>query len=134
MRIDEDDGRSGGRGHRWLICHVGVSFGRDKRGIGVALWRRGDLGAPSWGFAQVPPLLAVEVAGRDDREPYLREKAAWYLARGVTLVWLVLPDPREVVVVSGDEERRYGLGEELAAHGALPDLTPAVADFLRQLG
>jgi Uma2 family endonuclease len=113
---------------------IGVSFGRDKRGIDVAVWRRSDVGTPSWGFAQVPPLLAVEVAGQDDREPYLRDKAAWYLARGVTLVWLVLPASREVVVLAAGQETRHGIGQELGSHDALPGLEPAVADFFRQLG
>ena len=49
------------------------------------------MGHPTSGFAVVPPLLAIEVAGQDDREPYLREKAAWYLARGVEIVGLSCP-------------------------------------------
>ncbi len=112
---------------------IGVAWGPDKRGIDVAVWRRSDLDAPTWGFARVAPLLAVEVAGQDDREPYLREKAAWYLARGVKFVWLVLPEMREVIVLLGGQETRYRVGQRLAAHEALPGLAPAVADFFRQL-
>jgi Uma2 family endonuclease len=112
---------------------IGVAFGRDRRGIDVAIWRRRDLGPSSQGFARVPPLLAIEVAGRDDREPYLREKGAWYLARGVTIVWLVLPETREVIVLSKGSENRYGPDQELAATEALPGLAPVVADFFRQL-
>ena len=112
---------------------AGVAFGEDKRGIDIAVWRRADVGQPTSGFAVVPPLLAIEVAGQDDREPYLREKAAWYLARGVEIVWLVLPDTRKVVVLTAGQERRYRIGESLAANVVLPGLTPAVADFFRQL-
>ncbi len=113
---------------------IGVSWPDGKRGIDVAVWRRNDLGPNTGGFVRVPPLLAVEIAGELDRESYLVDKAHWYLARSVAIVWLVLPETREVVVLADDAERRYGIGETLAAHPALPGLAPTVADFFRQLG
>lgn len=129
----------------WSLTHpefvvggneVGVAFGRDKRGIDVAVWRRADLGPRTGGFVRVPPVLAVEVAGQDDREPYLRDKARWYLERGVAVVWLVLPETREVLVLSGSpatrHDSRHGVGDQLPAHEALPGLTPEVAAFFSQ--
>ncbi len=83
----------------------------------------------------MPPVLAVEVAGQDDREPYLREKAHWYLERGVA-VWLVLPETREVLVLSGSasarQESRHGASDQLPAHEALPGVTPEVVAFFSQ--
>jgi Uma2 family endonuclease len=128
---------------RWLDDHpeffvggneAGLLFGRDVRGAEVAVWRREAVGPLTGGYVRVPPILAVEVAGREENEPALRAKAAWYLARGVQVVWLVLPATREVVVVGPEGERRQGPGERLGAHPALPGLEPAVEAFFRQLG
>ncbi len=112
---------------------AGVAFGRDKRGIDAAVWKRATLGPRTGGFRRVPPLLAVEVAGQNEDEALLLDKAQWYLAHGVTIVWLVLPETREVVVLMGEQESRYRMGQRLAPHDALPDLAPGVADFFRQL-
>ncbi len=72
-----------------------------------------------------------EVAGQNEDEALLLDKAQWYLAHGVTIVWLVLPETREVVVLIGEQETRYRMGQRLAPHDALPDLAPGVADFFR---
>jgi Uma2 family endonuclease len=77
--------------------------------------------------------LAVEVAGQDEDERALREKAAWYLAHGVSVVWLVLPESREVLQLRSDGELRFGVGTALPANEALPGLTPAVPEFFSQL-
>ena len=99
---------------------AGMKLGRDVRGADAAVWRRGDLGAATAGFARVPPVLAVEVAGREEREGLLRDKARWYLDAGVEVVWLVLPETREVLVLTRDAETRHGLGQTLGAHPTLP--------------
>jgi Uma2 family endonuclease len=111
---------------------AGMRLGGDSRGADVGVWRRqpGPLGG---GFWREPPLLAVEVAGCDDTLEALREKAAWYLAHGVPVVWIVLPDEREVVVVSAAGETRHRMGERLPPHSDLPDLTPDVAELFRQV-
>jgi Uma2 family endonuclease len=78
---------------------AGMKLGADIRAADAAVWRRSDLG-PSRGKMRVsPPVLAVEVAGQDEDEAVLREKARWYLSHGVAIVWLALPGEREVVVV-----------------------------------
>jgi len=82
---------------------------------------------------RVPPILAVEVAGREEGERELRTKARWYLEHGVQVMWLVLPKTREVVVMRADGEERYGLGDRLAADVRLPGLEPAVSEFFDQL-
>lgn len=81
---------------RWLDDHpdffvgandAGMMFGRDVRGTEGAVFWRDALGPISGGYSRVPPILAVEVAGREEGEPELRVKAAWYLSRGVRVVW-----------------------------------------------
>ncbi|MCI0636206.1 MAG: Uma2 family endonuclease, partial [Actinobacteria bacterium] len=72
---------------RWLDEHpefvvggneAGMTFGRDVRGAEAAVWRRETLGSPTGGYVRVPPILAVEVAGREEGERELRTKAGWY--------------------------------------------------------
>jgi Uma2 family endonuclease len=81
----------------------------------------------------VAPVLAVEIAGEDEGEGALREKAGWYLRQGVRLIWLVLPDTREVLVISSDGERRLGRGERIGTTELLPGLEPEVARLFAQL-
>jgi Uma2 family endonuclease len=110
---------------------AGVHIGDDTRGADAAISRRADLGPRTGGFRTVPPLLAVEVAGRDERE--LRDKAGWYFRAGVPLVWIVLPESREVVVLTHEGARRYGIGDRLPPDARLPELAPAVDEFFVQV-
>ena len=103
------------------------------RAADAAIWRRAGLGSYRGGLRRVAPVLAVEVAGDDELEQALREKADWYLGAGVQVVWIVLPELREVLVVTSAGERRWQLGETLPPHTALADLTPQVADFFVQI-
>ena len=112
---------------------AGMLLAGDVRGAEAAVWRRADRGPLTGGYVRVPPLLAVEVAGREEGERELRAKARWYLRHGTGLLWLVLPKSREVVVIAPDRERRYGAGERLAAEATLPDLQPEVDEFFFQL-
>ncbi len=112
---------------------AGMILGEDVRGADAAIWRRADLPPLHGGFHRVPPVLAVEVAGRDDTESVLRDKAAWYLAHGVTTVWLVLPATREVVVITQGAETRHGGEERLPAPSGLDELEPRAAEMFVQI-
>ena len=112
---------------------AGMRLGDDSRGADAAIWRRAEDDTYHGGFRRVPPLLAVEVAGRDENASELREKARWYLGAGVPIVWIVLPPEREVIVVTGEGERRYGASERLPANPALPDLAPMAGEFFVQI-
>jgi Uma2 family endonuclease len=112
---------------------AGLRLGDDSRGADAAVWRRGDLAAYTGGFRRVPPVLAAEVGGRDEGEAQLREKARWYLDAGVEVVWLLLPESREIVVLTGAHERRHRTGEVLPSHASLPGLAPAVDELFRQV-
>jgi Uma2 family endonuclease len=111
----------------------GIRLGDATRAADAAVWRRTALGRPEPVFAHVPPLLAAEVAGRDEGEPALIDKARWYLGVGVEVVWVLLPEQREVIAITAAGARRYGTGEQLAADARLPGLTPAVDELFRQV-
>lgn len=113
---------------------AGMRLHGDTRGADAAVWRRADLGAYRGKLRRVPPLLAIEVAGEDEDEAALREKADWYLRNGVEVVWLVLPDSREVAVLTGAAEQRCSLGDTCPPHPSLPGLTPRVDEFFIQIG
>lgn len=112
---------------------AGMKLGGEVRAADVAVWRRSDLGGRGRGLRRAAPVLAVEVAGVDDELTSLREKAAWYLGRGVEVVWLVLPETRSVVVITPSGESEHGRGEALPSIASLPGLSPSVASFFGQI-
>jgi len=112
---------------------AGMMLGKDVRGAEGAVWRRDAVLPLTARCIRVPPILAVEVGGREEGEPELREKAQWYLGRGVAVVWLVLPKTRDVLVVTAGGETRHAVGDRLTPDPALPGLAPAVERFFRQL-
>jgi len=112
---------------------AGMQLGSDIRAADAAVWSRVEVGPSIGRLRHVPPLLAVEVAGQDEDEAVLREKAHWYLNHGVGVVWLVMPEGRSVVVVLAGGESRHMSGERLPQHEHLPDLQPDVARFFTQL-
>src|SRR6266852_5369533 len=70
---------------------AGMLLRDDVRAADAAVLRRADMGPVRPGVWRVPPLLAAEVAGRDEGEEALREKARWYLEMGVLVAWILLP-------------------------------------------
>lgn len=112
---------------------AGMILGGDARAADAAVWRRVDAEPRSGGFRRVAPVLAVEVAGRDEREATLMPKAVWYLEHGACCVWLVLPDPRHVVVVTAEGAARKSADDMVSAQGHLPELAIAVSALFAQL-
>ena len=111
---------------------AGMLLEGEVRAADAAVWRRADVEAGS-AFPRRAPILAIEVAGRDDDMSYLAEKAKWYLSRGVTVVWLLDPTQREVRVVTRDATCELGRGDRIPAHPELPELTPDVSDLFAQV-
>ncbi len=124
------------REHREFVLgtnEAGMRLGGATRAADAAIWRRSEVGARTGGYRTVPPVLAVEVAGLDDDEAYLRDKARWYLDQGVRVVWILLPAIREVVVMTESGQSRHARGEVLPAIPELPDLAADVAILFDQL-
>lgn len=112
---------------------AGMRLGDDTRGADAAVWLRRDIGKLTSGYVRVPPILAVEIEGRYEGPLALHDKAYWYLDHGVSIVWLLHPTCRHVVVVTRTSETRHEMGDRLPPHVELPDLTPEVADLLQQV-
>ena len=72
---------------------AGMILGKDVRGAEGAVWRRDAVFPLTGGYMRVPPILAVEVGGREEGEPELRAKAQWYLDHGVAVVFFRQLDP-----------------------------------------
>lgn len=111
---------------------AGMLLDGDVRAADAAVWRRdpSHVGGTFW---RVPPVLAVEVAGEEDDERSLRQKARWYLNRGVEVVWLVFPAERFVKVVGRSATRTFRAMDKLPSPRSLPGLTPQVRDLFFQL-
>ncbi len=112
---------------------AGMRLGGATRAADAAIWRKVDARHRTGGLRLAPPLLAAEVAGRYEPEPSLRDKAGWYLGAGVQVVWIVLPQAREVVVLTEESEGRLCAGDRLTEHSALPDLRPFVDELFIQI-
>jgi len=112
---------------------AGMLLGSNTRGADGAIWRRAELGPIHAGLPRVPPVLAAEVAGRDEGKTQLREKARWYLDEGVAVVWVLLPREREVLVITRAGESRHRLGERLPPDPHVPDLVPSVDELFTQI-
>jgi Uma2 family endonuclease len=112
---------------------AGMRIGGATRAADAAIWDRDSAGPRTGGFRRTPPILAVEVAGDDEPEDLLRTKAAWYLAAGVRVVWLVFPTSRSVVVITKSGESRHGSGETLPEQSQLAGLAPNVDELFVQI-
>ena len=112
---------------------AGMQLHDDVRGADAAIFRRTKGETYEGGVQLRPPVLAVEVGGRYEGEADLREKSRWYLGVGVPIVWIVLPKTREVVVVTSDGERRFGVGERLPGDPRLPGLAPLTDELFVQI-
>lgn len=119
----------------WVLGtnEAGIRLHGATRAADAAIWRRADLGSYHGGLRRVPPILAVEVAGDDEAEAALREKARWYLDVGTVVVWIVLPEAREVLVMTRSGEQRFGAGTVLPAQPELPDMQAGVDELFTQI-
>jgi Uma2 family endonuclease len=90
-------------------------------------------GPPSEDSGHVAPILAVEVAGQDEDESALRDKARWYLEHGVSVVWLVIPEHRTLHVLTASGESKHSGTDLLPPHERLPGLVPSVTQFFLQI-
>jgi Uma2 family endonuclease len=76
------------------------------------------------------PDLAVEIKSPDDSVRQLREKAEFYLANGVAVVWLVYPEQRMVEIYSLDGDVEILLEGDIVTGGeVLPGFSMPVTDI-----
>ena len=76
------------------------------------------------------PDLAVEVKSPDDSYIKMRNKAAFYIANGCRMVWLVFPEKKFVEVYEPDVDVQILTEDEVIKGGSvLPGFTLAVRDI-----
>lgn len=83
------------------------------------------------GIPEIAPDLVAEVVSSFDRMYDVQEKVSVYLAAGVPLVWVVLPQQRIVHVFHGSDPtivRQVRMGEELDGGDVLPGFRLPLAD------
>jgi Uma2 family endonuclease len=126
-------------GRYYVVTDAGVILERDPdtvRGPDVAVYddaQHYDDIAPK--YAEVPPLLAVEILSPHDRADQVTKKINDYLRSGVALVWLVDPEAREVTVYTHDSgPRLHDAKQTLSGGDVLPGFKCKVADFFRLPG
>ncbi|MBL8133581.1 MAG: Uma2 family endonuclease [Anaerolineae bacterium] len=72
------------------------------------------------GPAPYMPDLAVEVQSPDDNPRVMAEKAAYYLAHGSRMVWLIYPSLQTVEVLTAGKRQRLTLKDALTGGDMLP--------------
>jgi Uma2 family endonuclease len=78
------------------------------------------------------PDLAVEIKSPNDTYQRLRDKAAYYLANGTRIVWLVYPEKRAVEVQTLDDFDYVSEDGTLDGGDVLPGFTMPVRDIFPQ--
>ena len=82
------------------------------------------------GYNRIPPDIVVEVLSPNDRRRAIQEKISEYITAGTTLVWVVDPVARTVMVYNSNL-RGVELGENDTITGGdvLPGFACRVAEF-----
>ncbi|HEX6984732.1 MAG TPA: Uma2 family endonuclease, partial [Planctomycetaceae bacterium] len=76
------------------------------------------------GYPETPPVLAVEILSPSDRLGKVVRKVTQYLNSGVSLVWVVDPEAKDVTAYrAGHDPLVIDAGGELAGGDVLPGLT-----------
>jgi Uma2 family endonuclease len=82
------------------------------------------------GYLETIPDLVVEVGSKNDRIADLRAKAELYLKAGVTLVWVIDPGKKNVVIYRKKQKaRELRVGDTLTAEGVIPGFRIAVEEL-----
>jgi Uma2 family endonuclease len=76
------------------------------------------------------PDLAIEIQSPGDTVKEMREQAAYYLAHGTRLVWLVFPRKRYIEIYCPGEEMEIAFGGDvLEGRSVLPGFTLSVEEI-----
>mgnify|MGYP003387788438 FL=1 len=86
----------------------------------------------SHGAAPYMPDLAAEVQDEDQSDKYMADKAAYYLANGSSMVWLVYPKNQLVEVLTPGARFLLSAEDTLEGGDVLPGFSLAVRDLFAQ--
>lgn len=81
------------------------------------------------GVADFMPDLAVEVQSPDDSPKAMLDRAQFYLANGVKMVWLVYPRQRIVEILTPDARDLLTLDDTIDGGAVLPGFSVPVANL-----
>lgn len=85
------------------------------------------------GAANYLPDLAVEIPSPKDSLKAMSDKAAFYLANGTRMVWLVYPDKRLVEVLTPTSRELLADGETISGRDVLPNFVLSVSEVFRRV-
>jgi Uma2 family endonuclease len=75
------------------------------------------------GFIEIPPELAVEIISPSDRYADVLEKVQIYLNWGVSAVWVVEPEQRQIMVHTAEQIVRVHGDDALVGGDAIPNFS-----------
>jgi len=103
--------------------------------VAFVSWARlPDGQVPDMPIPRLVPDLAIEVLRGSNTAAEMRGKRQEYFAAGVTLVWMVEPEERRVIVFTGpDQGVTYAASDVLEGGTVLPGFSLAVADLFAEL-
>jgi Uma2 family endonuclease len=79
------------------------------------------------------PDLAIEIQSPDDTIKSLRDKAAYYLSKNVSMVWLIFPSKRLLEIYTPDEQEVLTVTDTLTDLSLLPSFALNVSDVFAGL-
>lgn len=98
--------------------------------LSVILTSRLPLGEFPEGHLRIPPDIAIEILSPNDRVRDLDEKLDDYRSAGVSLVWIVKPERRSVVVYRADGSQQPLMEQDtLIGEPVLPGFSVVVASL-----
>ncbi len=86
------------------------------------------------GAALYMPDLAVEVQSPDQSDRFIADKAAYYLANGSRMVWLIYPDRKLAEVLTPDDRKLLIAEGTIEGGDVLPGFSVNVGDLFPQDG
>jgi Uma2 family endonuclease len=93
----------------------------------------GDKPVARRGAENFIPDFCIEIQSPDDSPKTMSEKAAFYLANGARLVWLIYPRQRIVEVLTAADRQLLAENDTLEGGDVLPGLFVPVRDVFRRV-
>jgi Uma2 family endonuclease len=81
------------------------------------------------GFIEIAPDLAVEIISPSDRYVDVLEKVQIYLTWGVSAVWVVEPEQRQIMVHTAEQIVRVHGDDEIAGGEAVPNFSACLDEI-----
>lgn len=85
------------------------------------------------GAAPYLPDLAVEVQSPDQSDLFMAQKAQYYLANSVAMVWLVYPDKRIVEALTPSTRHLLTVADNISGGELLPEFALPVLELFREM-